>query len=226
MLCAYLWLIMLCAYPWLIMLCAYPLAYYAWCLPLAYLCVDSFGIEWHSSRRCCDDHSKPGPRYAGHCLSGQYLNWTKNRRWKIRDLLADERCGKAGAGRGGRSERGVGGGAAGVRGGAGSGAKEPGAGGTPLFLPTPDFMASAGTVQGLSGGFPLFFPLSVTLAFLSFVIPLVHFTSSWDRPGRRAKGSLQHAAAAQTGNGLCHDLIGRMRVMNKQKKKLHMYVLT
>ena len=55
-------------------------------------------------------------------------------------------CGKAGAGRGGWSERGVGGGAAGVPGGAGSGAEEPEAGGTPLFLPTPDFMASAGTV--------------------------------------------------------------------------------
>jgi len=38
--------------------------------------------------------------------------------------------------------------------------------------------------------FPLLFPLSFTLAFLSFVIPLVRFASSWDRPGRRAKGAL------------------------------------
>ena len=53
-------------------------------------------------------------------------------------------CGKAGAGRGrGRcGECGVGFGGAGVAGGAGGGGG--GAGGEePLFLPTPDFMASA-----------------------------------------------------------------------------------
>ena len=54
-------------------------------------------------------------------------------------------CGKAGAGRGRRGERGVGGGAAGVVGRAGSGGRGDGCRGKPpLFLPMPDFMASAG----------------------------------------------------------------------------------
>jgi len=35
---------------------------------------------------------------------------------------------------------------------------------------------------------------------LSFVIPLVRALSSWDRPGRRAKGSLQRAATARTAD--------------------------
>ena len=142
----------------------------------------------------------------GHCMTGQYLNWTKNRptpqcrwcryrtqtrdhlfkeypewkpqqkilwaevkketggwkdRWKVRDLLADGRCSRAvldflsSTDVGRRvpaaaeddtvstvsqlevrewlEEQGV-------------GAEEPGAGGEPpLFLPTPGFMASAGT---------------------------------------------------------------------------------
>jgi len=53
-------------------------------------------------------------------------------------------CGKAGASRGARSERGVGGGGAGMVGGAGGGGRGAGRPGTPLFLPTPDFMASTG----------------------------------------------------------------------------------
>jgi len=141
----------------------------------------------------------------GHCLTGQYLNWTKTRttpqcwwcryrtqtrdhlfkecpewkpqqkilwaevkketgrwkdRWKVKDLLADGRCSWAvldflAATDVGRrvpveeedtvsavselevrewlEEQ-------------GAGAMEPGEGGTPLFLPMPDFMASAGTV--------------------------------------------------------------------------------
>jgi len=145
----------------------------------------------------------------GHCLTGQYLNWTKNRptpqcwwcrypnqtrehrfkvcpewraqqkilwaevrketgrwkdRWKIRDLLADKRCGRAVLDflsstdvgrrvpaeeeavsevseaelREWEEEQEAG---------------ELGAGGeSPLFLPTPDFMASAGTAEGLDGG--------------------------------------------------------------------------
>ena len=35
---------------------------------------------------------------------------------------------------------------------------------------------------------------------LSFVISLVPSTSSWDRPGRRAKGNLQRAAAVRTAD--------------------------
>ena len=69
-------------------------------------------------------------RKTGHCLTGQYLNWTKNRTtpqcWFFfcllilaYDLWLEEQ---------------------------GAGAMDPGGGGTPLFLPTPGFMASAGTV--------------------------------------------------------------------------------
>ena len=41
------------------------------------------------------------------------------------------------------------------------------------------------------------FPLSLSFV-LSFVISLVRVTSSWDRPGRRAKGHLQRVATVQT----------------------------
>jgi hypothetical protein len=138
----------------------------------------------------------------GHCLTGQYLNWTKSQataqcwwcrhqtqtrdhlfkecpewkpqqkilwaevkketgrwkdRWKVRDLLADGRCSRAvldflSATDVGRRVPGV------EEDDAmsavseqerleeqGAGAEESGGGGTPLFLPTPDFMASAGT---------------------------------------------------------------------------------
>jgi len=140
----------------------------------------------------------------GHCLSGQYLNWAKNRptpqcwwcrypnqtrehlfkvcpewkaqqkilwaevrkdtgrgkdRWKIRDLLADERCGRAvldflastDVGRRVPAEEGDAVSEVSeveVRewlGEQGAGGEESGAEeGQPLFLPTPDFMASAG----------------------------------------------------------------------------------
>jgi len=55
----------------------------------------------------------------------------------------------------------------------------------PLFLPTPSFMASADEESGADA-----FPMS-----FSFVIPLVRTEFSWDRPGRRAKGSSQRATA-------------------------------
>ena len=143
---------------------------------------------------------------AGHCLTEQYLNWTKSRptpqcwwcqyrtqtrdhlfkecpewkpqqkilwagvkketgrwkdRWKVRDLLADGRCGRVVLDF--LSTTDVGRRALGVEEGdavsavselevrewmeeQGTGAEEPGAGGeSPLFLPTPDFMATAGT---------------------------------------------------------------------------------
>jgi len=44
---------------------------------------------------------------------------------------------------------------------------------------------------------PSFCP-SRPLGYFSFVIPLARITSSWERPGRRAAGSLQRAATAQT----------------------------
>ena len=141
----------------------------------------------------------------GHCLTGQYLNWTKNRptpqcwcryqtqtrdhlfkecpewkpqqkilwaevkketgrwkdRWKVRDLLADGGCSRAVLDF--LSTTDVGRRVPGVEEDdavsavselevqewmeeQGAGAKEPGAvGESPLFLPTPDFMAPAGT---------------------------------------------------------------------------------
>ena len=54
----------------------------------------------------------------------------------------------------------------------------------------------------------LLFPLSCTLAFGSFVIPLVRAIFARDRPEQRAKGSLQRAATARTAdeNWTVHDL--------------------
>jgi hypothetical protein len=60
----------------------------------------------------------------------------------------------------------------------------------PLFLPTPSFMASA-EEEGGAGGV---FPLSLLCSFLGAL------SSSWDRPGRRAKGSVQRAAIARTAD--------------------------
>ena len=140
----------------------------------------------------------------GHCLTGQYLNWTKNRptpqcwwcryrtqtrdhpfkecperktqqkilwaevkketgrwkdRWKVRDLPADGRCSQAVLGF--LSSTDVGRRVPGEEDDAvsavselevrdwmeeqGAGAEESDREGPPLFLPTPDFMASAGT---------------------------------------------------------------------------------
>ena len=53
------------------------------------------------------------------------------------------------------------------------------------------------TGVGYGGG--LSFPLLLLPSFLA--ISLVHIISSWDRPGRRAKGSLQRAAFARTADG-------------------------
>jgi len=82
-------------------------------------------------------------------------------RWKIRNLLADERCGRAVLDF--LSTTNVGRWAPGKEEDAGSavsdlevrewldeqraGAEEAGAGGTPVFLPTPDFMTSAGSAE-------------------------------------------------------------------------------
>jgi len=59
---------------------------------------------------------------------------------------------------------------------------------------------------------------------LSFMISLVRTLSSWDRPGRRAKVSLQRAATARTADGKNwvnvrrHYLYRSHASMNKQKK--------
>ena len=65
------------------------------------------------------------------------------------------------------------------------------------------------------------------LGYFSFLTSLVGITSSWDRPGRRAKGGLQGAATARTEDRkrTVHNLamisIGRIRVMIKQQNVCH-----
>jgi len=55
--------------------------------------------------------------------------------------------------------------------------------------------------MSLGGAFPFLSPSLFTLASLFFVIRLVRITSSWDRPGRRAKGSeLATAATVRTAD--------------------------
>jgi len=56
----------------------------------------------------------------------------------------------------------------------------------------PDALLCGVHGRGVRGGlrFPLFFLL---LGLFSFAIPLVRVIFSWDRPGRRAKGSLHRA---------------------------------
>jgi len=93
----------------------------------------------------------------------------------------------------------------------------------PLFLPTPSFNPQR-RIEGGYIPFSFVYPfLLFTLSFIplpglvSFVVSLVHIILCWDT------GSLQRAACGpQTGKGL--DIfavihLGRMRIMNKQKKK-------
>jgi len=57
---------------------------------------------------------------------------------------------------------------------------------------------------------------------LSFVFSLARFISSWDRPGRRTKGSLQRAAFERRAGDsvyLAMIYLGHMRAMNKQNQK-------
>ena len=97
----------------------------------------------------------------------------------------------------------------------GVGADEAGTGGTPCsFLRPTSWRQREG-----ARGEPLVFLV------ISFVISLVRSTSSWVRPGRRAKGSLQRAATARTANRKTgqnvrrHDLYKSNTSMIKQKKK-------
>ena len=60
--------------------------------------------------------------------------------------------------------------------------------------PPQPILASAGEGWGAALSFSSFLCSSRPLDFFS----LVRITSSWDRPGRRAKGSLQRAATART----------------------------
>ena len=190
----------------------------------------------------------------GHCLSGQYLNWTKNRptpqcwwcrcptqtrehlfkvcpewkaqqkilwaevrketgrwkdRWKIRDLLVDERCSLAvldflsstDVGRQVPAEEGdavneVS--EAELR----EWMEEPEAGGGDHHCSYPRLTSwrLRERHKGPRGAFPLSISFVFHARFRSFVIPLFCATSSWDRPGRRAKGSLQRAAIARTAD--------------------------
>jgi len=146
--------------------------------------------------------------------------WEVDSQWKILGFLADGRCSQAvldflsaidvgrrvPAGEGTESgasewelqkrrERGGGGGGGAEELGA---TGELGAGGElHLLLPAPSFTASVdGLWRQAALSFVSFFCLSRSLGFSSFVIYLVHTSSSWDRSGRRAKGSLQRACAA------------------------------
>jgi len=136
-------------------------------------------------------------------------------RWKIQDLLADERCGRAVLDF--LSTTDVGRRVPGEKEDAvsavselkvwerldeqGAGAEGAGVGGTPCSCPRPTSWRPQERFRRWAVFFPSFFPLSFTLALLSFVISLVRTTSSWDRPGRRAEGSLQQAATARTADG-------------------------
>jgi len=129
-------------------------------------------------------------------------------RWKIRDLLADERCSRAvldflsstdverwvpaeeGDAMSEVSE-------AELR----EWMEEPDAGGDHhCSYPRLTSWRLRERHKGPGGAFPLFIPLSFTLAFRSCVITLVRASASWDRPGRRAKGNLQRAATARTAD--------------------------
>ena len=71
----------------------------------------------------------------------------------------------------------------------GARAERAGAGGAPLLLLTPDFMASAGTAYARDRAvlFLRLFLMSFTLAVFPCVTSLVRTTSSGDKPGRRAE---------------------------------------
>jgi hypothetical protein len=66
-----------------------------------------------------------------------------------------------------------------------------------VLLPTPSFMASAEEELEVWG--QIFLCLSFVFSFvISFAMFLGALYYSWDRPGRRAKGSLQRAAFPRT----------------------------
>ena len=70
------------------------------------------------------------------------------------------------------------------------GAEERGAGeGLPMFLPPPDFMARAGVEQGGGCEIPLFLS-----SVFSSAVSLFRCASSWELPGRRARGNWYRAA--------------------------------
>jgi len=139
-------------------------------------------------------------------------------RWKIRDLLADGRCGQAvldflsstDVGRlvppleetdaeSRHPNRSSGSAGSGKEGGGGEGT---GCRGGTTAVPTHALVHGI-CRRGLGGGVRI--SCSLCCSFLltglfSFVISSVRITS-WDRPGRRAKGSLQRAATARTADG-------------------------
>jgi len=84
-------------------------------------------------------------------------------------------------------------------------------------------MGASGAVgegRGAGCGGGSWFPL--LLLFLTFVISLLCNISSWDTPGRRAKGSSQRTAFARTEPGsVYHAMIylGRTRVIKTNKTK-------
>ena len=67
----------------------------------------------------------------------------------------------------------------------------------PLFLPHPRSWHRQARIRGRGSFFPLFFLfVSSDVTFLGAYIS----TLSWDRPGRKATGSLQRAATMRTAD--------------------------
>ena len=105
-----------------------------------------------------------------------------------------------------------------------------GAGGTPLFLPTPDFMASAGTVSALRGVllsfvFPLSFLCPSRSLFFRFY-SLVRAASSWDRAVCTVRFlSAVRAVATRCKRpfalrpGLSQESVSSTKEMTKEKRK-------
>jgi len=117
-------------------------------------------------------------------------------------------CGEASTGRGSRRERGIRVGAPRAQG-TGRGAEGGGRGAAPMarinlcFSPRPRSWHPWKRTSG-----------RVSVSFvLSLVVPSARFISSWDRPGRRAKGSGREPANVRR-----HSLYWLNADMNKQKK--------
>ena len=162
-------------------------------------------------------------------------------RWKIRDLLADERCGRAvldflysmDMGRRGPVEEDDAVSAVseleeqGVAGGAGSGGRGAGCWGDSTVPPHATLHGVCRT--GLKGGgvdsgpsFVFSFVFHARSPFNFLVAPHIFLGQAWTE-GKGELATCRHCADSGLDTDCIyprHDLIGRMRVINKQKKKI------